>query len=306
MAKRKTGKKKGFALIYAVVLFLVIVGGAALLVVPFVKNGASHAKALGARESTVAAAVVTPKPSPSPSVKPTVAPSASASAAPVVYSGFCLNVPVIFYHHVQPLSEAKEQNHAQLTVDNGIFDTQMAYLVSRGYTAVSAEQLGNALLSKTKLPGKPIVISFDDAYADFYKYGYPIMQKYHLISSLAVPTGLLENGSYFNWGQLKEMVGSGQVFAYNHTWSHYNIGAASVEKAQSEVSTAKAQLQENLGKSSSVFFYPYGGIGNTKVLYNNGYNVAFSTIGGTMQCDSFLMSLHRTRIGNSPLASYGI
>lgn len=241
------------------------------------------------------------------------APSATSSATPSatpepVYTGYCLKVPVIYYHHVEPLAQAKTEGHAQLTVDSGVFDTQMAYLSSHGYTTFSAEQLINALITKSGLPGKPIVVTADDGYSDFYTYAFPILQKYHIVASLAIPTGLMGNDGYMNWDQLKQMVGTGQIFAYNHTWSHTNLGGGSRDKDQFEVSTAKSQLQSNLGKSSNVFFYPYGGESKTAtdILSANGYNAAFSTIPGIVQCDSFLMSLHRTRIGNSSLAAYGL
>ncbi|MFI5206018.1 MAG: polysaccharide deacetylase family protein, partial [Candidatus Paceibacterales bacterium] len=242
------------------------------------------------------------------SAQTVAAPVASPTPAPVVYGGYCLNVPVIFYHHIQPLAEAKTLGHAQLTVDSGIFDSQMAYLVSHGYTTISADQLAQALVNHGLVPSKSIVVSADDGYDDFYTYAYPIIQKYGLTVNLAIPTGLLNNSGYMNWDQLKQMVGSGKIFVYNHTWSHANLVGASSEKAQYEVSTAKKQLSENLDRNSDVFFYPYGNENNAAIgtIKANGYNAAFTTIPGMTQCDSFLMGLHRTRIGNSPLASYGL
>ncbi len=253
--------------------------------------------------ATAAAGVVRSFPSPSPLASP----SATPEAAPV-YTGYCLNVPVIFYHHIQPLAEAKAQGHGGLTVDSGIFDSQMAYLVSRGYKTISADQLAAALAGHLGVPAKSIVVSMDDGYDDIHKYAYPIIQKYGIVASLAIPTGLMNNPGYMNWDQLREMTGSGKVFVYNHTWSHANLAGGTRDKAQYEVSTAKKQLAENLGKSSSVLFYPYGATNDTvtQVLAQNGYNAAFTTLPGTVQCDTFMMSLHRTRIGNSPLASYGL
>ena len=123
-----------------------------------------------------------------------------------------------------------------------------------------------------------------------------------------IPTGLIENIDYLTWSQLKEMHSSSLVFAYNHTWSHKNLGAASNDVISKEVLTAKGQLETNLGKPVNIFAYPYGSENNTVInfLRQNGFIAAFSTIPGQVQCDSFLMTLHRTRIGNSPLFSYGI
>jgi len=113
-----------------------------------------------------------------------------------------------------------------------------------------------------------------------------------------------------DWGELRQMVGSGSIFAYDHTWSHYPVGSGSPDKDQYEILTAKQQLESNLGKPVTIFTNPYGsGENNPRVvaeLEQDGFSGAFSTIPGSYQCDSFIYSLHRTRIGNTPLFSYGL
>lgn len=284
--------------ILAGVIILVFVSLSLILGIPkLVKGGDLGENAIGEVTDAVIASSSANLPTPSPS-----------PSAPVVFNGFCLNVPVIFYHHIQPLAEAKAQGHESLTVDSGTFDLQMAYLVSRGYTTISAEALTAALLGHTGLPGKSIVVSIDDGYDDMFTYAYPIIQKYGITANLAIPTGLMNNTGYMNWDNLRQMTGSGKVFVYNHTWSHANLVGVSSEKAQYEISTAKKQLAENLGRNSNVFFYPYGTENNAAVetLRANGYSAAFTTIPGVTQCDSFMMSLRRIRIGNSSLAAYGL
>lgn len=294
-SKRLGIVKKGFV---APILILVFISLGLIFVTPKLAKG-DHLGENAAAEVTISAATVSaalPSPIPSP------------SPAPIVYGGFCLNVPVIFYHHIQPMAEAKAQGHESLTVDSGTFDSQMAYLVSRGYRTISAETLTAALSGHTGLPGKSIVVSVDDGYDDMFAYAYPIIQKYGITVNLAIPTGLINNPGYMNWDNLRQMTGSGKVFIYNHTWSHANLAGVSSEKAQYEVSTAKKQLVENLGRNSNVFFYPYGNENSAAVetLRANGYSAAFTTIPGTTQCDSFMMSLRRIRIGNSSLAAYGL
>jgi len=221
--------------------------------------------------------------------------------------GFCLNIPVLTYHHIQPLSIAEEKEQKNITVDNEIFDSQMKYLVDHGYQTIKAEDLVFALINHQKLSGKSIVITLDDGSDDAYLYAYPIARKYNLVLNLMIVTGLLENPGYLTWGQLKEMVGSGLITAYNHSWSHNYLTKSSREKIASEISTSKQQIEENLGKKSNIFVYPYGVSNNevTEVLKQEGYLGAFTTISGTTQCESYLMGLHRNRIGNAPLSSYG-
>ncbi len=50
------------------------------------------------------------------------------NAVSPVYEGYCLNVPVILYHHIQPMAEAKAKGQQDWTIDNEIFDSQMEFL----------------------------------------------------------------------------------------------------------------------------------------------------------------------------------
>lgn len=242
--------------------------------------------------------------------KPTATPSATSSLSqtPQKLSGFCQYAPVLLYHHIQPLSLTEQNGQKNLTVDPKYFEEQLQYLNSRGYTTLNAGELAQALISHQKLGGKNLVVTIDDGYQDIYTYAYPIIQKYHIIVNLMIPTGLLNNPGYLSWDQLREMIGSGLVFAYNHTWSHASLGLATREKIQLEIGTAKKQLEENLGKPVNIFAYPYGSESSEviNVLRSNGFIAAFSTNPGFMQCDSFLLNLRRNRIGNSPLSTYGL
>src|SRR3989344_5898735 len=236
-------------------------------------------------------------PSPSPKTQETIS-----------YSGYCLNVPILIYHHIQPQNIAKEKWQTNFTVDNNTFDSQMTYLLSSNYTTISLEQLSQALTNHQNLPQKSIVLTFDDGYEDIYTYAFPIIQKYQLKANLMIATGLIGNPDYLHWQQLKAMTSSGQVFVYNHTWSHNNLISSSSEKIKYEIQTANSQLENYLGVKTNIFAYQYGSQNSNVInfLKENSFIAAVSTYPGTTQCDSFIMSLHRTRIGNSQLKSYGI
>lgn len=237
--------------------------------------------------------------------------SLSAAQKP---SGFCLSVPVLLYHHIQPQADAIAKGQTSLTVDSGIFDQQMAYLASNGYTTLSAKQLVDAILSHSQLPAKSIVVTLDDGYLDNYLYAYQSLKKYHLVGNLMVPTGLLGanagTNTYFTWDNLKEMVGGGTMFAYDHTWSHFAMAAGPKEKDTYEAQTAQQQLLQNLGSAAPIFVYPYGS-GQTlgwvqQLIKQNGFVAAFSTLPGRFQCEGNIFALPRLHIGNAPLSSYGI
>lgn len=245
----------------------------------------------------------------SPIFTPTpVPPTLTPTPTPVPLVGYCLKVPVIMYHHIQPMNEARPKNQGGLSVDPGVFDQQMAHLASSGYTTLFANELVSALKNKTALPTKSIVVTFDDGYRDNHTHALPIIRKYSIKANLMLTTGLLEGADYLTWDQVNDMKNSGLYYFVDHTWSHFNVGAGAEEKIRYEIETAKRQIQDRLGQQVDIFAYPYGVGGSVarKVLQENGFSGAFSTIPGFYQCDSFIFALHRTRIGNSSLSAYGL
>lgn len=227
-------------------------------------------------------------------------------------SDYCLHVPVLYYHHIQPWPQAVARGQIPLSVDNTVFDQQMLYLITHGYTSISTTQLVQALRNHLSLPQKSVVLTFDDAYSDIYTYAFPVFKKYHLIANLAVPTGLLgiqaDMNYYFTWDQLKEMVDSGLVNADDHTWSHYGLGLGDASKDQFEIMTSKDQLERYLNKPVEVLVYPYGSYKPWlfPLLSQDGILGAFTTSPGTMQCSSQIFALPRTRIANGSLTSFGL
>lgn len=242
------------------------------------------------------------------SKKSSVKKLAKNTARPAAAKGYCLTVPVLMYHHIQPTAVAQEKKQTALNVDNGVFDQHMAYLVNSGYTPISAQDLVMALKNKTGLPPKSIVVTIDDGYRDNYDYAFPILKKYNIRANIMLSTGLMEGPDYLTWSQVEEMGKSGLISYSNHTWSHANVGGTNAEKIRYEIQTATKQIEDHTGQKQVVFTYPYGSVGGTviTILQENGFIGALSTLPGTYQCDSYIMSLHRTRVGNAPLSFYGI
>lgn len=244
-------------------------------------------------------------PTPSPAQTPTSTPKPTPTPT---FSGFCFRLPILLYHHIKPADLAKEAGQSAITVYPDFFESQLAYLNSKEYHTVRLEEVGRMLKDHQKPAGKTLAITIDDGYDDIYYYVFPLIKKHNITINLFIPTGLINNSGYLTWDQLREMKGSGLVFAYNHSWSHPKLGSLTKEKIQFEINTAQKQLEESLGQSQKIFAYPYGSENSKTIdfLRTSGFLAAVSTIPGTVQCDSFIFNLHRTRIGNALLSAYGI
>lgn len=233
--------------------------------------------------------------------------TADATASAEV-SDFCQHVPVLLYHHIQPLPIADQLGHEPLTIESNIFDEQMRYLVEHGYHAVSAEDLVTSLLTRQPLPEKSVVITIDDGYDDAYTYGFMLAKKYQLVMSFMIPTSLIGTPGFMNWDHLKEMNENPYAKIYNHTATHAALGLISQQQIEEELSSSSAAFKANLGLNNTVFTYPYGSFSDEAIsmVKQHGFSGAYSTIEGQEQCASQIMTLPRSHIGNAPLNEYGL
>lgn len=288
-------------------LFLVGMGVAALLSLVFLvyalRSGTSdNARPIVAekKENLIGAIVNDGKPLATPTPKPT--------ARPYPPAGYhCVTIPILMYHHVEPLAIAKQEGHAPLTVDSGIFAQQMQYLADRGYTTIQLKDLAAYFDTGKSLPKKAIILTFDDAYSDFHDYAVPILSAHGFVSDLFVPTGLMENPGYLTWAQIGEDSGKG-VSIDHHTWSHANIAQVNDEFFHRELDIATQQLIDHGYGPVKIFAYPYGTHNGRDIteLSKRGFSIAVTTLAGQIQCKEDRLALHRTRIGNSSLKSYGL
>lgn len=220
--------------------------------------------------------------------------------------GPCTRVPVLMYHHVQDLEKAKSLNQLSLTVSTETFKEQMQYLKDKGYRTIYASDLNNFFDQGFPIPGKSILITFDDGYEDFSSDALPILRGMGFNSIVFVPTGLMNNGGYLNWDSISGIASVGDVMFANHTWSHKNMGT-DTSTIKSEITTADIQLTERNLNSPKVFAYPYGLSSQSaiKTLSDFGYTLGFTTKPGSIQCKANRFELTRIRIGNVAISNYG-
>ncbi|HSX09659.1 MAG TPA: polysaccharide deacetylase family protein, partial [Candidatus Saccharimonadales bacterium] len=256
--------------------------------------------------ATVSATVTTSDDSTQSATTATLSPTpdivASGSA-----QDFCLNTPVIMYHHIEPLSIATQLGHEPLTEDSTIFEEHIKYLSEHQYHFMALEDLVHAILNHKTLPPKSIVITIDDGYIDDYTYGFLMAKKYHAIMNFMIPTGLIGQPDYMTWDHLKEMTASPYARIYNHTTTHAALGLIDQSQIIQEVTTANQDLKKNLGIKNDIVIYPYGSYNDLAIqtLQQLGMIAAVTTDPGTNECVSDIMKLPRLRVGNEPIEDYG-
>ncbi|MFZ5599247.1 MAG: polysaccharide deacetylase family protein, partial [Bacillota bacterium] len=189
---------------------------------------------------------------------------------------------ILNYHHLDPNPRSSS------TISPQLFAEQMKYLKDHGYTVISLQQLKNYLTAPpTKgaangntgngtLPDRAVVITFDDGYASFYEYAYPVLKEYGFPSAMFTIAGKVSNSPNeipkLTWAQVKEMAATGLVDFQSHTYNmHYLLDKKSAliaepaAKVQADLHMAQDVLAFHTGKFIDAIAYPYGHYNNSLI-----------------------------------------
>ena len=219
--------------------------------------------------------------------------------------GPCVDLPVLIYHHVQPLAMAKRNSQMGLTISPEYFRQHLKYIRDKGYKVVEAKDLINYFDKGKELPNNSIMITFDDGYEDNFIYMWPILREFGYEATIFLATGLVDNPGYLSWQQVGEM--KEEIYFANHTQTHRG-SSENKEVLYDEIQTSNKQLNDRGLDQVMVFAYPYG-IPSTiaqGVLMELRYNLAFTTNNGRIQCRGNRLALFRIRTGNFGLEMSGL
>lgn len=200
-------------------------------------------------------------------------------------------ITVLNYHKVDDV-------YIALSIPPVEFERQMAYLRDNGYTTISPDELRNSLEMGVSLPDKPVLITFDDGYADNYQKAYPILKKYGYKATIFVITDFLStNPNYITWDQAREMQANGITIA-SHTMQHKSLTDLSDAAVRAELAGSKAALSYQLGVEDVYFAYPTGtyNIHVMQLVQEAGYKGAFTIKYGDVDAASSLFALERVPV----------
>ncbi len=170
-------------------------------------------------------------------------------------------VPILMYHYIASNPNPKDRARDSLSVSPEKFEAQMQYLSQNGYTPISLDTLYGIFTGQASVPGKPVVLTFDDGYIDFYTNAYPILRRFNFHAVSFIPTGLMGGSYYMNWSQIKEIASSGLVTFEGHTVSHAYLPSLN------QLIDSKNAIQANTGYPVNFVAYP-GGASNSFVQAN--------------------------------------
>ncbi|HBE25681.1 MAG TPA: polysaccharide deacetylase [Ktedonobacter sp.] len=171
------------------------------------------------------------------------------------------------YHSISQHATPKFKPFAVSPV---LFAEQMAYLHRHAFTPITVTQLAQALSQVgTSLPEHPVVITFDDGFADFFTDALPVLMRYNFTATLYVTTGFINGTSgwlqhegeasrpMLTWHQLAEICAQG-IECGTHSHSHPQLDTLPLSVATHEIVQSKKLIEEHLGVAVTSFAYPFG------------------------------------------------
>lgn len=208
------------------------------------------------------------------------------------------SLPILIYHYVEIVTDERDTIRKSLNIQPNTFQNQIDTLINNGYTFITPSQVQEIESGKLKIE-KPIIISFDDGYRDFYTDVFPILEKNNVKAVAYIVPGFLDHLNYMYWNQVKEISQSNLVEIGAHSMHHPSLDRLSDKTATDEINQSKLVLELSLGRQITTFAYPYGRFNGKTVelVKSSGFTSALTTIEGANENVNEKFTLKRIHPG---------
>lgn len=208
-------------------------------------------------------------------------------------------VPIITYHSI-------DNSGSIISTAPPVFKRQVSALAAAGYEAITLRELVSLIEQRSSLPTKPVVLTFDDGFRNFYTEAFPILDDYGFRATVFLVTDFcgrhndwsgnpasFPRSEILNWGEIRELDDEGVEFG-SHTKTHPDLTTISKNEMENEIIGSKAELDDMLGIETASLAYPFGRTDDSvKKTAAANFKSATSTVLGKVTPESDLHELER-------------
>ncbi|GJG86438.1 polysaccharide deacetylase [Gemmatimonadetes bacterium T265] len=223
-------------------------------------------------------------------------------------------VPILMYHEVSPTPRPTFRKYV---VSRRAFARQMSWLRAAGYTPVTLDALlaartGGARPGAPPLPGRPVVITFDDGFHDCMQYAAEVLERHAFPATFFLVAGLVGGTSRWlvperglelrmgDWARARELLAAG-FDCGSHSLTHPRLAALGADACRRELAESRRVLEDGLGREVRHLAYPYGSY-DARVrdtAAEVGYRTACTVEPGPSTADDDLLALRRVPVNGA-------
>jgi len=216
-------------------------------------------------------------------------------------------VPILMYHQVSHRVKPAFQKY---TVSVREFALQVAWMALAGYTTITFETLIAYSQGLGTLPSRPIILTFDDGYAECVEHATRLLSArkftayFFLVTSLVgknsewLPDNQAKSLKLLDWDDALALEAQG-FHCGAHSMTHPYLSRLDEDDCYAELSQSRELLERRLNHPINHLSYPYGSYNESvcNMARTIGYLTACTTEPGLAKLDndSWLM-LHRVPI----------
>jgi peptidoglycan/xylan/chitin deacetylase (PgdA/CDA1 family) len=184
-----------------------------------------------------------------------------------------ITVPILLYHSVCDRPVAGQEG---FTVTPAVFREHVCAISDAGRAPLTISELATALRTERGLPPRPVLVTFDDGFADVRPavellLGAGLAATVFVTSGWVGREGMLTPGGLRELNKLDERVELGA-----HSVTHPRLDELRTAQATEEIADSKAALESVLEAPLRSFSYPHGAY-DTRVraaVIDAGFSVA--------------------------------
>lgn len=214
------------------------------------------------------------------------------------------------YHKLVDNEKLSSMHWSYLSVNQ--FRKHLILLNRWGYTPITFRDYFLYSKGNINLPKKPLIITFDDGYAEVFKYAFPILKEFgwnaviFVLGDRSLKTNKwdqnlgIETSSLLNDEQIIEMYESGFEIG-SHSLTHARLNSVPLHTAKDEITISKNILQSLINSEIMSFSYPYGALDSTikTIVHDAGYKIACGVFTGPPRFGEDKLDIRRITISNT-------